>query len=198
LVTNCHVLLVVDATCGIAEYYSWKLELRPDRPAKGGAYMDLDIDGRAARGLRRYVQLISDALDLSGDGVFIELERPAGVYIALEDRVPQFPTRDLALTWDEEHGWAAGIETETSDDLVVLSYLGSTVLPAPGTVAAFVRQLSGDKCPGQPDPPALRAADDIDDLAEQLAAYAPANSARPWSITSLPPHEHAADIELGR
>jgi hypothetical protein len=134
--------------------------------------MELEFDGAPARGLRRYVRLVAAASGLSGDSYCVQLDPPANAYLALERRLPGFADRDVALLWDERQGWALAIETTSGEDLVVVSYLGVDVLPAPRTVAEFAEQLLGNEFPGQPEPPNFRASDCDDGLSEQLAAYA--------------------------
>ena len=132
--------------------------------------MDLDFDSPAANGLRRYIRLVADELGLTGESSYVQLEPPAHAYLAVDGRFKSFPARDVALLWDEEHGWAAGVETHSGEDVMVLAYLGKDVLPAPRTVARFVRSLSGEA--GPVEPPAFRRPGDHDDLETRLAAYA--------------------------
>jgi hypothetical protein len=134
--------------------------------------MDLDFDSPAANGLRRYIRLVSDELGLTGESSFVQLEPPAYAYLAVDGRFKSFPTRDVALLWDEVHGWAAGVETHSGEDVMVLAYLGGDVLPAPRVLARFVRTLTARASAGQVQPPAFRSLGDQDDLEERLAAYA--------------------------
>jgi uncharacterized protein DUF6292 len=133
--------------------------------------MNLDIDTAAARGLNEYVRLIADALGLVGQSWLVQLEPPANVYLALDERLPRFPERDVALVWDEEHGWALGTETNPSEKLHILGYLGDDVLPAPESVARAVRRAFQDSLP-RDDAPAFRAVEDSDDLVARLTEYA--------------------------
>jgi len=73
--------------------------------------MELDPRSRSSRGLRRYVELVTEALGYSGQAFHAQLESPAGAYIPLDERMPAFPDRDVALLWDERHGWCGAIET---------------------------------------------------------------------------------------
>ncbi|MFL6143779.1 MAG: DUF6292 family protein [Labedaea sp.] len=135
--------------------------------------MDLESeDDRPARGLHRYVQLVAEACGVGPDGFFLELERPLRAYLAVDGRLPQFPTRDVALWWEEEHGWAAGIETHSGRNLILLTYLGLDALPAPQAVVHFLADLFTERFPGQPNPPALRRVTDTDGLLDRLASYA--------------------------
>ena len=135
--------------------------------------MELEPRSRSSRGLRRYIGLVTEALGYTGHAFHVQAEAPAYGYIPLDERMPAFPGRDVALLWDERHGWCGAIETASGEDLIVLSYLGSDVLPPPRVVSAFALELIAGSGPGQAAPPAFRAADAEDDLAERLADYAP-------------------------
>jgi len=135
--------------------------------------MELEFDSAAARGLSRYVELVAEALGLAGGGSLVQLGPPVNAYLALEGRTPLFPTRDVALLWDEEHGWSAAVETD--NELVVLCYLGGEVLPLPAAVAAFARRALAATHAGRAEPVVLRTADAADDLADRLADYAQSN-----------------------
>ncbi|HEY0452859.1 DUF6292 family protein [Actinophytocola sp.] len=136
--------------------------------------MELEPRSRTVGGLRRYVGLVTEALGCSGDAFWVQPEAPVTAYIPIDDRVPAFPDRDLALLWDERHGWCGAIETASGEDLIVLSYLGSDILPPPRVVARFAAALVAGAGPGQAAPPGFRATDADDDLADRLAAYGPA------------------------
>lgn len=134
--------------------------------------MDLEYSSAAAQGLPRYVQRVAAELGLSGHGFFAQLEPPAHAYLALDTRVARFPNRDVALVWDEVHGWAVAVESRSGEDLVVLSYLGDDVLPDPDVVAARTRRILAGTDQARTTPPALREASDHDDLPARLARYA--------------------------
>jgi hypothetical protein len=131
--------------------------------------VELEFDSPVARGLREYVRLVAAALGLRGPCWLVQLEPPANVYIALDDRLPLHPTRDIALVWDEEHGWSLGVESNRDEDLLVLGYLGEDVLPEPDAVARAVRRFFAGQ-PAQSRPPAFRATDDHE-LPARLAGY---------------------------
>lgn len=135
--------------------------------------MELEPRNRSMRGLRRYVRLVTEALGYTGHACHVQTEPPATGYIPIDERIPAFPGRDVALLWDERHGWCGAIETASGEDLIVVSYLGGDVLPAPRVVARFAEELIAGEGPGQPEPPAFRSADAEDDLADRLADYAP-------------------------
>lgn len=133
--------------------------------------MDTEPYGVAARALRRYLREVCRSLGVGPEASCWDLEGRANAYVALDGRLPGYPDHDLALLWDEENGWAAALETETGDDLLILSYLGGDVLPPPSVVGDFVTKLRADTYPGQPDPPALRAAIAQDGFIKRLAVY---------------------------
>ncbi len=133
----------------------------------------MELRSRTSSGLRRYVGLVTEELGYTGHACHVQTEAPANGYLPLDERTPAFPGRDVALLWDERHGWCGAIETASGEDLIVVSYLGVDVLPAPRVVARFARDLIAGRGPGQAEPPAFRDIDADDDLAERLAAYAP-------------------------
>jgi hypothetical protein len=135
--------------------------------------MELEPRSRSSRGLRRYVGLVTEALGYTGHAFHVQTEAPANAYLPLDERMPAFPDRDVALLWDERHGWCGGIETASGEDLIVISYLGADVLPSPRMVARFATELIAGSGPGQAEPPAFRALDADDDLPSRLATYAP-------------------------
>jgi hypothetical protein len=123
----------------------------------------------AARGLRQYIELVAAATGV-GD-TFIDTDvTPASAYLPLPVRQPSFPGVDLALTWNEVHGWAVALEAVTGD-LIVLSYLGYDVLPAPAAVTRFLDQVLTSTYPGRREPPLLRIAGIGDELEQKLAEY---------------------------
>jgi hypothetical protein len=142
--------------------------------------VELEFDSAVARGLREYVRLVAAALGLRGPCWLVQLEPPANVYMALDDRLPLYPTRDTALVWDEEHGWSLGVESNQAADLLVLGYLGEDVLPAPDAVARAVRRFFAGQ-PAQSRPPACHAADDHD-LSARLTGYAVPPAAGPRRV----------------
>jgi Family of unknown function (DUF6292) len=133
----------------------------------------MELRSRSTRGLRRYVALVTEALGYSEHAFHVQTEPPATGYIPLDGRIPSFPDRDVALLWDERHGWCGAIETASGEDLIVVSYLGTDVLPAPRVVARFAADLVDGSGPGQAEPPGFRGAEADDDLADRLAGYAP-------------------------
>jgi hypothetical protein len=134
--------------------------------------LDLPVYSRSplSQALHDYLASVADACGVGPESCTVDLDTPASAYVALDWRLPRFPERDLALLWDERHGWAAAIETHSGEDLIVLSYLGGdTVTPAPHVVAGFVKALrDGDPDAGRPDPPAIRMPAGNQDLLDQF------------------------------
>lgn len=98
-------------------------------------------DDAFARGLRGYIAEVATAVGVGPESTTVDLDSPAGAYIALDRRPPRHPDRDAALLWDERHGWSAAIETHSGEDLIVLRYLGSALVPSPAAVAKAVATL---------------------------------------------------------
>lgn len=127
--------------------------------------MELESWGRPARGLREYFRQVAEACG-SGEAFSVQLERPLTGYIPIEERVPAFPELDVALVWDERTGWSSVLETATNE-LVVLSYLATSVCPSPEEVAAFAAN------PGSGSPsPAVPAGEDVLALLSEYAVSA--------------------------
>ncbi|PSL51698.1 hypothetical protein B0I31_11811 [Saccharothrix carnea] len=111
--------------------------------------VELDFDDALMWGLRGYVRRVTEELGLSGECSYVQAERPATAYLALEGRLPGFPDRDVALLWDEERGWSAAVETHSGEDVLVQAHFGPDVVPPPGAVARWVRGLfRGEHVPG--------------------------------------------------
>jgi len=101
--------------------------------------MHWEYDSTEIRGLREYVRLVADAVGLSDPCWFVQTDQPAHAYIALAERLPAFPNRDVALLWDEDNGWTLGLESASSGELLVLRHLCDEVVPSPSRTAAAVR-----------------------------------------------------------
>lgn len=131
--------------------------------------MELDFDDSVVRGLHRYVRLVSRALGLHGACSYVQSEDPLSAYIALDGRFSGFPDHDVALLWEETRGWSAAVETHSGEDLRVVAYLGTDVLPAPDAVAAWTRRLFQRDVV---DPPRQRPVPTRDDtVRSRLGAY---------------------------
>jgi hypothetical protein len=122
--------------------------------------MRLDDQHLVSAALRDYLRAVSAELGVGLESCTMDLDVPRSAYVALDWRLDRFPDRDLALLWDERHGWSAAIETQSSEDLIVLSYLGgNTVAPSPRAVARFAAAIrAGDHTAGRLEPPAIREA----------------------------------------
>jgi hypothetical protein len=133
------------------------LTVVPDQP---------DVTALPAGGLRGYVAAVADALGLSVAGVHHEVTDTATAYIALTERSPRAPDRDLMLTWTDVTGWTLAIEPGRPDQAsVVLARLAGDPLPAAAVVARFVDQvLAGSPVDPAPVP-------DPATLADRLARY---------------------------
>ncbi len=131
----------------------------------------LDFDDRVALGLQHYIQQVRLALGLRGECSYTQADEPASAYIALDERLAAHPDRDVALLWDERHGWSAALEDPYSSDLLVVAYFGRTVLPPPAEVAAWTadlfRVLPRDS--GQAQTPHIPRTEDVRQL---LTTYA--------------------------
>jgi hypothetical protein len=133
--------------------------------------VDAEPYGPAVRGLRRYLRQVCRAIGVGPEASCWELDHRTNAYIAVDGRLPGYPDHDFALVWDEENGWSAALENKSGEDIVILCYLGSDVLPPPSAVVRFVEALRADEYPGQPDAPALRASFAEDDFTDRLSRY---------------------------
>ncbi|WP_326837106.1 DUF6292 family protein [Amycolatopsis rhabdoformis] len=131
---------------------------------------DLGVDHRFDRALRGYLGRVAEAVGVGLESCTVDLDVPVSAYVALDRRLARFPDRDLALLWDEVHGWSAAIEAACGEDLIVLAYLdGDDVLAEPAAVARFLGALhAADHSIGRPDPRRLRRPGDHDDLLARL------------------------------
>jgi len=120
---------------------------------------DIDIEQRFERGLWTYLGRVATALGVGCESCSIDLDVPVSAYIALDWRLNRYPDRDLALLWDEVHGWSVAVEASCGEDMLVLTYLGGPeVLPDPRTVVRLVAELRAEYYPiGRSDPPVLRS-----------------------------------------
>jgi hypothetical protein len=141
-----------------------------ERSGGDGTMMELDFDDSVARALRGYVRMVRQALGLRGECSYVQDDGPASAYIALDGRLSRFPGRDVALLWDERHGWSLAIETHSGEELFTVARLAQDVLPSPDTVAAWVRRqfLSEPETEhGEHRPASV----DADTMRDRLAAY---------------------------
>jgi uncharacterized protein DUF6292 len=131
--------------------------------------VELDFDDFVARGLLRYVHLVSEAVGLRGVCSFVQQDGPLSAYVALDGRLRGFPDHDVALLWEETRGWSAALETHSGADLLVVAHLGRGLLPPPGIVAAWTRRLFRRDLAGLAVEQPVPAPDDT--LRQRLAAY---------------------------
>ncbi|MEU5258915.1 DUF6292 family protein [Amycolatopsis sp. NPDC021455] len=127
-----------------------------------------DTEFSFERRLRGYVGAVARAVGVGLESCTLDVGTPAAAYIALDWRLTRFPEHDLALVWDEVHGWAAAIEDATG--ATVLAYLGGDVFPDPRAVVRFLAAVrADDPDAGELEAPILREAGDH----EQLLALLP-------------------------
>ncbi|MEV4050029.1 DUF6292 family protein [Amycolatopsis sp. NPDC049688] len=117
----------------------------------------IDRDHGLRSGLTGYLAAVSAAVGVGEESCTVDLGAPASGYIALDVRLRRHPGRDMALVWDERHGWAFAMETHSGEDLLVLAYLGGELVPGPSRVRGFVAAIrSAGGAAGEPVPPDLR------------------------------------------
>jgi hypothetical protein len=110
---------------------------------------------RAENALRRCVAEVAIGLGVGAEGTSFELADRATMYLALDQRLRQFPGRDVAVVWDERRGWAVGVENRSGDDeLVMVAWYGPDLLPAPEEVVRFVRRVLAGRV-DHPAPPSV-------------------------------------------
>jgi Family of unknown function (DUF6292) len=127
--------------------------------------MELELYGAPARGLRRYVWQVAEALGVGPGCCYVQLESPVQAYIPLDERLPRLPGSDVAVTWEASTGWAVGVEDGIGAEVVPLSHLGGDPLPDADVVADFVTGfLAGEPFRETSPEPAA-------DLVERLAAF---------------------------
>ena len=146
----------------------------PRRDGESEAALSILIDfGRDTefsfeRRLRGYVGAVARAVGVGLESCTLDAGTPAAAYIALDWRLSRFPGHDLALVWDEVHGWAAAIEDATG--ATVLTYLGGEAAPEPRAVVRFLAAVrADDPDAGALEAPVLREAGDH----ERLLAMVP-------------------------
>jgi hypothetical protein len=91
--------------------------------------------------LAAYVRRVAAALGVPTEAVSHEVTDTATAYLALTDRWPAQPSRDLMLVWDERLGWSVAVETTPGESPVVLGTLASDSVPTPAAVAVFVTNV---------------------------------------------------------
>ncbi|RSM40575.1 hypothetical protein DMA12_26885 [Amycolatopsis balhimycina DSM 5908] len=128
-----------------------------------------DTEFSFERRLRGYVGAVARAVGVGLESCTLDVGTPAAAYIALDWRLARFPGHDLALVWDEVHGWAAAIENATGEAATALVHLGG-LFPEPRAVVRFLAAVRADvPDAGGLEAPVLREAGDH----EQLLALLP-------------------------
>jgi hypothetical protein len=120
----------------------------------------------ALAALWSYLADVTTVLGVGLESCTIDHDSPVSAYVALDEHLPGYPGRDVALLWDEVHGWAAAIETHSGEDLIAIRYLGGrTVVPPAARLAQFVKALrEDDHGIGRLDPPSIRTAAGLAEL----------------------------------
>ncbi|MBH0122263.1 DUF6292 family protein [Rhodococcus sp. HM1] len=95
------------------------------------------------RGFTRYIEQVAQELGI-----------PEGKWAARDDGaweayvgIPElelYPGREVALVWTPDEGWALAVETGSGEDMILAGYLGSTRVPPPSAVRAFMDRLRHD------------------------------------------------------
>jgi uncharacterized protein DUF6292 len=120
--------------------------------------------------LRDYLESVAAEFGVGLESCTIDEDTPVSAYLALDIFLPHLPGRDVALLWDEEHGWALGAETRSGGGVLVVRYLGESVCPPPARVRRFVSDARTVAHPpdGETFPPSFRRASDHDALIHVL------------------------------
>jgi len=142
-----------------------------------------DIEYHFARGLRAYLARVAQAVGVGFESCSLDLDVPASGYIALDRPLPDLPAHDLALIWDEVHGWSAVVEPVDGGTAKAFAYLGGPkILPPPLVVARFLEVLRVAGPPaGSCRPPVFRCAGHHEELLEWLPVTGPEGLLRPSS-----------------
>lgn len=133
--------------------------------------MKLDCHSAPARGLRRYVRLVAEALGPNVSRSVVYWGHPVDAYLTLNDRLRWFPARDVALDWNASEGWTMILTAYPGRSPTVLRYYGGDLLPDPVAVAMFSERMFRDEFTGQLDPPPEGTAD-ARDIVARLGRYA--------------------------
>ncbi|MET8998821.1 DUF6292 family protein [Amycolatopsis sp. Hca4] len=130
-----------------------------------------DVEYHFARGLRAYLARVARAVGVGFESCSLDLDVPASGYVALDRTLAD---HDLALIWDEVHGWSVVAEPAGGAPKL-LAYLGGPeVLPAPRAVARFLEVLRVAGPPaGSFRPPVFRRAGHHEDLVDWLPVTGP-------------------------
>ena len=122
------------------------------------------------RALRGYLALVATELGIGLESCTLDIDTPVSAYLAMDHRTDAAPERDLALLWDEHHGWSIAAETHTGEDLMVLGYLATdTVVPPVELIVRFVEEFcAGETGLCRPD---QRVIGDIENAGQALGTF---------------------------
>ncbi|TDP97821.1 DUF6292 family protein [Labedaea rhizosphaerae] len=110
-----------------------------------------------------YLGAVAEYLGVGIESVTVDLDPPASAYVALDGGAPGHMDGELALLWDERHGWAAAVETGAGDEVNVLGYLGGVHAVAdPAEVKRFVDAVRSGWRPTM-RPPEFAPTNDLDE-----------------------------------
>jgi Family of unknown function (DUF6292) len=107
------------------------------REPGGAVGTGLDME----RALRVYLADVAAAVGVGPESCTVDIDRPMSAYLALDQRSPRFPDRDLALLWDERRGWSVAVESGCHEDLLVIGELGRPAWPRPTAVRRFLDRI---------------------------------------------------------
>ncbi|HEY4021502.1 MAG TPA: DUF6292 family protein [Pseudonocardiaceae bacterium] len=147
----------------------------------------MDNSDAFSRALRGYFAIVAAALGIGLESCTLDTDSPASAYLAVDQKAAAFPERDVAVLWDQRHGWSVAVETHSGEDLIVLAYLDTdTVVPPADLVAGFVEAIcAGDTRRGRSDPPAI--GNDADRRSLLVALSASNSPAAPLPGGAIPP-----------
>ena len=128
-------------------------------------------------GLPAYLAAVSAAVGVGAESCMADFGSPASAYIALDARLPHHPGQDVALLWDELHGWSAAVESDSPKDLLVVAYLGGALVPEPQRLARFLAAVRRGDVPAVPVTPAFRDSEAV--LLDRLRRYRRNSRRRP-------------------
>ncbi len=101
----------------------------------------------------------------------MEISDTATAYLGLPRRWLDRPDHDVMLVWSERRGWSLVVETEPTEDPVVIArHGGHDLVPSPGAVARFVADAAAGNHAGEKKPAPGTAAT-RKSLAERLRPY---------------------------
>lgn len=94
------------------------------------------------------------------------------MYLALAGRWHERADQDLMLVWSERHGWVLAVETDPTENALVVDYLGGDdLVPEPKEVAQFVVDVMAGRRRHRGDRPVFPIVGTRHDLADRLADY---------------------------